>query len=79
MYNYTLSVASPVVCTVNSVTVVLLGHLQDILNHVFDDLEGFKRMLKEKAVAWNDLEKKMKKLKRKRNDGKKVGITSGRI
>ena len=42
---------------------------QDILNHVFDDLEAFIMLLKQKAAAWSELERKMKKSKRKKHDG----------
>ena len=42
--------------------------LQDILNHVFDDLDGFMRLLTEKAAAWAELEKKKKKSRRKKAD-----------
>ena len=52
-----------------SYTQCLLLHLQDILNHVFDDMERFMKLLKDKSAAWNDLEKKMKKSKRKKHDG----------
>ena len=44
--------------------------LQDILNHVIEDLDEFIRLLKSKAAAWNELEKKKKKSKRKKHDGK---------
>lgn len=42
---------------------------QDILNHVFDDLEAFMQLLKEKATAWTELERKSQKSRRKKNDG----------
>ena len=44
--------------------------LQDILNHVIEDLEGFIHLLKTKAAAWTELEKKKKKSKRRKHDGK---------
>ena len=40
-----------------------------MLNHVLDDLEGFKQLLKDTAAAWTELEKKSKKSRRKKNDG----------
>ena len=43
--------------------------LQDILNHVIEDLDNFIRVLKSKAAAWNELERKKKKSKRKKHDG----------
>lgn len=43
--------------------------LQDILNHVIDDLDDFIRLLKTTTAAWNELEKKKKKSKRKKHDG----------
>ncbi len=42
---------------------------QDMLNHVFDDLEAFMKLLKDKSTAWNELEKRKKKSKRKKHDG----------
>ena len=44
--------------------------IQDILNHVIDDLEEFMRYVKDKAAAWNELEKRSKKSKRKKHDGR---------
>ena len=41
---------------------------------MFDDLEGFKQLLKDKATAWTDLEKKSQKSRRKKNDGKQVVV-----
>ena len=46
--------------------------MQDILNHVIEDLDDFIRMLKNKAAAWNELEKKKKRSKRKKHDGEMV-------
>lgn len=43
--------------------------LQDILNHVFDDLERFMQLLKDKAAAWTELERKSQKSRRKKHDG----------
>ncbi|CAI8029605.1 Epidermal growth factor receptor kinase substrate 8 [Geodia barretti] len=40
----------------------------DILNHVMEDLDDFKYILKSKAAAWADLEKKRKKSRRKKHD-----------
>ena len=37
---------------------------------MFDDMERFMKLLKEKAAAWSELEKKKKKSKRKKHDGK---------
>ena len=36
---------------------------------MIEDLDDFIRVLKSKAVAWNELEKKKKKSKRKKHDG----------
>ena len=44
-------------------------HLQDILNHVIEDLDEFIKLLKTKTAAWNELEKKKKKSRRKKHDG----------
>ena len=48
---------------------VYVTALQDILNHVIEDLENFLQVLKRKAAAWSELEKKKKKSKRKKHDG----------
>lgn len=37
---------------------------------MLDDLENFMSTLKAKAAAWAELEKKSKKSRRKKNDGK---------
>ena len=42
-----------------------------------DDLESFMSELKNKAAAWAELEKKSKKSRRKKNDGKNC-IANGR-
>ena len=47
-------------------------YMQDILNHVMEDLDDFKYILKSKAAAWADLEKKRKKSRRKKHDGNYV-------
>jgi hypothetical protein len=49
--------------------------MQDILNHVMEDLDNFKFILKSKAAAWADLEKKRKKSRRKKHDGNYFDLT----
>ena len=48
--------------------------IQDILNHVMEDLDNFKFILKSKAAAWTELEKKRKKSKRKKHDGNYISL-----
>lgn len=43
------------------------------MNHIFHDLDSFINLLKSKAAAWTELEKKRKKSKRKKQDGMYVG------
>lgn len=58
-----------VFCCLNNVMYVFT---QDILNHVMEDLDNFISLLKSKTTAWNELEKKRKKSKRKKHDGKVI-------
>ena len=48
---------------------VLLFVLQDILNHVLQDLEEFMKELKDKSAAWAELEKISKRSKKKKAEG----------
>ena len=48
---------------------VLTFVLQDILNHVLQDLEEFMKELKDKSAAWAELEKISKRPKKKKAEG----------
>ena len=53
--------------------------LQDILNHLMDDLEDFIASVRERAAAWQELEKKKKKSKKRKGDGESCHMMTGLV
>lgn len=45
-----------------------------MLNHLMDDLEDFITSVRERAAAWQELEKKKKKSKKRSGDGETTAI-----